>query len=397
MKILYLHQYFKTPDKPGGTRSYWNSLELIKNGHSVTVICYSRDAEEKISRETRNGIDIITLKIDYSQSMGVMNRLKAYIHFMLVSTHIALKQKDIDFVIATSTPLTIGFPALVLKKFKKIPYLFEVRDLWPEVPIQMGGLKNKLLIKLAKWFEKTIYKNASHIVALSPGMEDGVIETGIPKTKITMIPNMAKIDEFWSRPLNKQLIEELKINPNTFKVIYFGAMGEANAIEYILETAELLKENKDIEFIFIGNGAKKDLIIEAIENKSLGNVSYLGLFAMEKTSELVNICDVSLVTFSNIPILYTNSPNKLFDSLSAGKPIIVNSKGWTKKLVEEHECGIFVDPESPQDFADKLLDLKESPQLLKKMGINSRKLAETEYDKSILCEKFASVVNSIKI
>ena len=397
MKILYLHQYFKTPDKPGGTRSYWNSLELIKNGHSVTVICYSRDAEEKISRETRNGIDIITLKIDYSQSMGVMNRLKAYIHFMLVSTHIALKQKDIDFVIATSTPLTIGFPALVLKKFKKIPYLFEVRDLWPEVPIQMGGLKNKLLIKLAKWFEKTIYKNASHIVALSPGMEDGVIETGIPKTKITMIPNMAKIDEFWSRPLNKQLIEELKINPNTFKVIYFGAMGEANAIEYILETAELLKENKDIEFIFIGNGAKKDLIIEAIENKSLGNVSYLGLFAMEKTSELVNICDVSLVTFSNIPILYTNSPNKLFDSLSAGKPIIVNSKGWTKKLVEEHECGIFVDPESPQDFADKLLDLKESPQLRKKMGINSRKLAETEYDKSILCEKFASVVNSIKI
>tara|TARA_R110002153_G_scaffold41690_1_gene118823 strand:- start:3219 stop:4412 length:1194 start_codon:yes stop_codon:yes gene_type:complete len=397
MKILYLHQYFKTPDKPGGTRSYWNSLELIKNGHSVTVICYSRDAEEKISRETRNGIDIITLKIDYSQSMGVMNRLKAYIHFMLVSTHIALKLKDIDFVIATSTPLTIGFPALVLKKFKKIPYLFEVRDLWPEVPIQMGGLKNKLLIKLAKWFEKTIYKNASHIVALSPGMEDGVIETGIPKTKITMIPNMAKIDEFWSRPLNKQLIEELKINPNTFKVIYFGAMGEANAIEYILETAELLKENKDIEFIFIGNGAKKDLIIEAIENKSLGNVSYLGLFAMEKTSELVNICDVSLVTFSNIPILYTNSPNKLFDSLSAGKPIIVNSKGWTKKLVEEHECGIFVDPESPQDFADKLLDLKESPQLLKKMGINSRKLAETEYDKSILCEKFASVVNSIKI
>ncbi|WP_339839811.1 glycosyltransferase family 4 protein [uncultured Maribacter sp.] len=397
MKILYLHQYFKTPDKPGGTRSYWNSLELIKNGHSVTVICYSRDAEEKISRETRNGIDIITLKIDYSQSMGVMNRLKAYIHFMLVSTHIALKQKDIDFVIATSTPLTIGFPALVLKKFKKIPYLFEVRDLWPEVPIQMGGLKNKLLIKLAKWFEKTIYKNASHIVALSPGMEDGVIETGIPKTKITMIPNMAKIDEFWSRPLNKQLIEELKINPNTFKVIYFGAMGEANAIEYILETADLLKENKDIEFIFIGNGAKKDLIIETIENKSLGNVSYLGLFAMEKTSELVNICDVSLVTFSNIPILYTNSPNKLFDSLSAGKPIIVNSKGWTKKLVEEHECGIFVDPESPQDFAEKLLDLKESPQLRKKMGINSRKLAETEYDKSILCEKFASVVNSIKI
>ncbi len=397
MNILYLHQYFKTPDIPGGTRSYWNSLELIKRGHKITVIRYDRSATKKIDRTIVDGITLITVKVNYSQSMGVMARLKSFVHFMLVSTRLGLKEREIDFVIATSTPLTIGFPALVLKKWRKIPYLFEVRDLWPEVPIQMGGLKNKQAIKFAKWFEKTIYKNASHIVALSPGMQEGVIEAGTPKNKVTMIPNMSKIDKFWPRENNKRLMEELGINPSTFKIIYFGAMGEANAIEYILETAEKLRQHEDIEFLFIGNGSKQQLIEETIVSQSLKNVTYLGVFNMEKTSEIVNMCDISLVTFSNIPILATNSPNKLFDSLSAGKPIIVNSNGWTKKLVEEHQCGIFVDPESSDDFIDKLLKLKQSPELLTQMGKNSRKLAENEYDKSILCNQFANVVESVLV
>ena len=330
MKILYLHQYFKTPHTPGGTRSYWNSLELMKNGHEITVIRYSPFIDKSMEQEVVDGIKIITLRVQYSQSMGVWQRLNSFVNFMFRSTIVALKQKEVDFVIATSTPLTIGFPALVLKKFRKIPYLFEVRDLWPEVPIQMGGLKNKMVIKIALWFEKTIYKNASHIIALSPGMEEGVIKTGIDASKVDMIPNMSKIDKFWPREPNMDLVHQLNLKPNSFKIIYFGALGQANAIEFILDTAFLLKEHEDVEFIFIGNGSKQSLIEERIKSQELSNVHFLGIFNMEKTSELVNICDVSLVTFSNIPILATNSPNKLFDSLSAGKPLIVNSNGWTQ-------------------------------------------------------------------
>ena len=261
----------------------------------------------------------------------------------------------------------------------------------------MGGLKNKYIIKLALWFEKSIYKNAEHIVALSPGMKDGVVKVGTSVDKVTMIPNMSKIDKFWPRDRSLELIKELNIKENSFKIIYFGAMGEANAIEYILDTVELLKGHEDIEFLFIGGGAKKDQLIDRIKNQPLNNASYLGVFSMEKTSEIVNLCDVSLVTFSNIPILGTNSPNKLFDSLSAGKPIIVNSNGWTKKLVEEHECGIYVNPESPKDFVEKLIQLKNSPKMMLKMGLNSRKLAEAKFDKSILCKKFANVVEALEI
>ncbi|MEO9504327.1 MAG: glycosyltransferase family 4 protein, partial [Maribacter dokdonensis] len=297
----------------------------------------------------------------------------------------------------TSTPLTIGFPALVLKKIKKIPYLFEVRDLWPEVPIQMGGLNNKTAIKFAKWFERTIYKNASHVIALSPGMEDGVLQENTPKQKVSMIPNMAKIDAFWSREPDYALMKDLNISQDTFKVIYFGALGKANAIEYILESAALLKENKTIEFLFIGSGPGTALIEAYNTKEGYNNVRYLGFFNMEKTSEVVNFCDVSLVTFKNLPILATNSPNKLFDSLSAEKPIIVNSAGWTKDLVENNKCGIFVNPESPQDFADKLTLLSQNQENLKVMGKNSRKLAETVYDKTLLCKQFAEVVNKVKI
>ncbi|WP_282113334.1 glycosyltransferase family 4 protein [Maribacter stanieri] len=397
MNILYLHQYFTTPDQPGGTRSYWNSLELIKNGHKVTVISLGKENKKRFERKTVDGIDVIYVRVPYSQTMSIASRLKSFLHFMFYSTYLALKEKNIDFVIATSTPLTIGFPALVLKKFKKIPYLFEVRDLWPEVPIQMGGLTNKTAIKLAKWFERSIYKNASHVIALSPGMQDGVLKVGTPNSKVSMIPNMAKIDAFWSREPNMALMQELNISEETFKVIYFGALGQANAIEYILETAHLLKENKTIEFLFIGSGPGKELIQNYQAKESCNNVTYLGFFNMEKTSEIVNFCDISLVTFSNIPILGTNSPNKLFDSLSAEKPIIVNSNGWTKDLVEKHNCGVYVDPESPKEFAEKLIALQKEPEKLKVMGKNSRKLAETVYDKSLLCKQFAAVIDSIKI
>src|SRR5690606_6991936 len=147
-----------------------------------------------------------------------------FLEFMWRSSTIALKMKNIDLVIATSTPLTVGLPALLLKKIKRIPFIFEVRDLWPEVPIQMKGIKNPLIIKLLKWFEKAIYKNASHVVALSPGMAEGVIKREIDEKKVSIIPNMAKIECFWPREKNLQLIKDFGLRENSFKIIHFGSL-----------------------------------------------------------------------------------------------------------------------------------------------------------------------------
>ncbi len=391
MKILYIHQYFKTPSEPGGTRSYWIAQALLNKGHDVTMITSASNFKDRVTSIKIDGIDVIYIKEEYSQDMSISRRLKSFFYFMIKSTIIALNQKNVDIVFATSTPLTVGFPALILKWFKKKPFIFEVRDLWPEVPIQMGAMKNKLVKSIAISFEKIIYRNAKHVIALSPGMREGVLKY-LNKEKTSMIPNMSKIDQFFPRLKNKEFAEKIGLNNNTFKVVHFGSLGLANGADTIIESAKLLKNDDSIEFVFIGGGSTEYQLKERCKEYELNNVLFLGRFSMKDTSEIVNICDVSIVSFSDIPILYTNSPNKLFDSLSAAKPIIVNSAGWTKELVENENCGFYVDPNKPQQLVEKIRLLQQSPELVTIMGENARILAENVYDKNILCNQVVKVI-----
>jgi len=394
MKILYIHQYFKTPNEPGGTRSYWISKKLIEYGHQVVVLTSSSTIDSKIVRKVIDGIEVVYFKVDYNQSMSFFERLWSFIRFMMYSTLYAFKLKKVDLVIATSTPLTVGFPALVLKYFKNIPYLFEVRDLWPEVPIQMGGLKNPILKNLSIFFEKTIYWHAKHIICLSPGMVNGVIKYTTTH-KVSMIPNMAKVDKFWPREKNEQMMEYLGLSKNSFKVIHFGSLGIANDGMSIIHAAEKLLKDSSVQFVFIGGGSTEEELKYYCHSKRLNNVFFLGKYSMNETSEIVNFCDVSIVSFKNLPILYTNSPNKFFDSLSAGKPIIVNSAGWTKDLVIDTNCGYFVNPDRPDELVTIINKLKNDPTLCISMGNNARKLAEEKYDKNILCCQYIEVIKKI--
>lgn len=394
MNILYIHQYFLTPEEPGGTRSYWLARELVQRGHSVTMLTASTKFKEDIYTTEIEGINVIYIREEYHQKMSVIERLNAFLKFMYKASKVALGLNDIDLVFATSTPLTIGIPALLMKWFRRVPYVFEVRDLWPEVPIQMGVIKYPLTIYIARWLEKLIYINAEHVIALSPGMQLGVTRY-IDKKRTSMIPNMSKKDEFWPRGKNTGLQRELRLAPDTFKIVHFGALGLANGVESIIESALLLKEDTSIEFLFLGGGSVENVLKKQCVDNGLNNVKFLGKFSMAKTSEIVNIADVSIISFKNLPILYTNSPNKLFDSLSAGKPIIVNSAGWTKDLVNQHNCGYYVDPKNPNDLVEKIKYLQNNPSRVVEMGRNARSLAENVYDKSILSKQFVDVLENV--
>lgn len=398
MKILYIHQYFKTPNQPGGTRSYWIAKKLIEEGHEVTMLSSITEKELRLldSESQLAGLEVVYFKVPYNQKMSVLRRAIAFFDFSLKSILYVLKSKKYDLVIATSTPLTVGLPALIAKWFKKTPFIFEVRDLWPEVPIQMGALKQKWMQKLAISLEKTIYKNSEHIIALSSGMRDGVLKF-VSSDKVSVIPNMSKIEEFYPREKNFELMEKLGLKKDSFKVIHFGALGLANGAESILKSAELVKDSDDIEFVFIGGGSTEDSLKNICEEKGLLNVRFLGRFPMRETSEIVNFCDVSIVSFKDLPILQTNSPNKLFDSLSAGKPVIVNSAGWTKELVENSQCGFYVDPSKPEELIDKIFILKSSKDLCTDMGKKARWLAENKFDKSILCDEFAKLISNLEL
>lgn len=394
MKVLYIHQYFGTPNEPGGTRSYWISKELVKRGHKVTVVTSSVKDKSKKGRINVDGIDVVYLENDYDTNMSPLRKVWSFVSFIKKAVDAGAQEKDVDIVYATSTPLTVGVIAMMLKWRKKWRYVFEVRDLWPEFPIQIGAIRNKILISFLRWLERKIYKNSEFVVALSPGMQEGVVAAGMPIEKTAMIPNMSKPDKFFPHEPNLEVANKFGIDLNKFNVIHFGSMNPANGLDYIVEAAKLVQEKGDseISFIFLGDGAVRPKMEGLVHQYGLKNVSFLGKHNMSVVTEVVNCCDVTVTTFLNLPILQTNSPNKLFDSLSAGKPIIVNSAGWTKDMAEREKCGFFVDPEDPADFANKILYYKDKKEELRLMGENSRRLSIEVYDKNILSAQVADVL-----
>lgn len=397
MKILYIHQYFVTPSEPGATRSYWISKELVRRGHHVTMITGNSESKHEPGRFDRDGIDVIYVKNLYNNSQTKIQKVWSFVKFIFQSIRVAAKENDVDLVYATSTPLTIGAVALVLRAMKGWKYVFEVRDLWPEFPIQVGAVKNPLFIWLLRKFEKRIYKRSEHVVALSPGMQEGVIKAGTPLEKTSMIPNMSKPDIFYPHEKNKDIVKQFDLDLTKFNVIHFGMLAVANGLEYVINAAIELKNRGDntIQFLFMGEGAMQPMLEQMVKDNGLQNVRFLGNHRVGVVAEVTNCCDASITSFKNLPILATNSPNKLFDSLSAGIPVIVNSAGWTKDMVEKDDCGFFVDPEKPEDLAEKLLKYKDDKVTLERWGKNARKLSVEVYDKEKLSAKVADVLESV--
>ena len=225
-------------------------------------------------------------------------------------------------------------------------------------------------------------------------MQEGVVKAGTPVEKTSMIPNMSKPDIFHPHEVNQDVVKRFNLDLDKFNVIHFGMLAVANGLEYIVNAAIELKKrgDKDINFIFMGEGAMEPELKEIVKREGLTNVQFLGNHPVGVVAEVTNCCDASITSFKNLPILATNSPNKLFDSLSAGKTIIVNSAGWTKDMVEKDNCGFYVDPEKPEMLADKLLEVKDNKPLLEEWGKNARRLSVEVYDKAKLSAQVADVL-----
>ena len=408
VKILYIHQYFKTREGYSSTRSYEFATRLVNAGHEVTMLTGDSRITEKekpiskglISKKYNiDGIDVIAIKDNYSNYMSKMSRIFTFLSFLILSSLQGLFLKKHDVIYATSTPLTIGVPAIVISFFKRIPYVFEVRDLWPEAPIQMGIIKSNFLIKLLKKFERIVYKKAAHIVALSPGMVEGVLNENISESKVSMIPNSCDIELFSEENSDASIYKEKYKLGDNFVAIHPGSMGIANGLFYIVEAAKILEDmgNQRVKILLTGDGATKPKLEKYCKDNNLSNVIFTGRIPKNDMPNLLATTDISITSFLNIPILATNSPNKFFDSLAAGKPVIVNSNGWTKDIVEKNNIGFYVDPESPKELALLLDELCKSTRYkLKDKGKRAREVAENEFDRNKLAEKLEQILLSFK-
>ncbi len=400
MHVAYIHQHFATRSGASGTRSYEMSQCLLRAGHRVTMICgayetggVSHTTDERVSELDIDGIRVLRVAEPYANRMGFARRLLAFARFARTATKI-VSNLEADLVFATSTPLTVGIPGMKGARRLRVPFVFEVRDIWPEGAIAVGVLRNPALIWYARRLERRLYHAADRIIALAPGIKDTVVQSGYPADKVKLIPNCSELDLF--KPTCEPLLDERFGSSEELRLVFTGAHGLVNGLDAVLDAIGVLKERneKGVRFVFIGSGAQRNRLIERSRCEGIESmISWIPSVAKEELAEILPRMDVGLMILRNLPVLYYGtSPNKFFDYIAGGLAVLNNYPGWLAELIEEHQCGRVVPPDDPPAFADVVLWLRDHRNEVRAMGLRARSLAEARFSRDRLGNEFVKTL-----
>jgi len=405
MKVLYLHQHFSTPSGATGTRSYEMAQRLIERGHKVTMVCGSYEmGQSGIDKPFRNGmrtaeidgIDVIELELPYSNNDGFGRRILTFLRFAFRSVGIALRYQY-DILVATSTPLTSGIPGIFAKLLRRKPFIFEVRDLWPELPKAMKVIRNPIILALMSALEWCSYHSADACIGLSPGIVEGIKRRGVTPEKVTMVPNGCDLRLFQDRSRFEGRRPE-GVHPNDLMAVFTGAHGIANGLDAVLDAALVLREKgrEDIKLVFVGEGKLKEELRTRATKECLSNCVFLNAIPKEELCELLAEADLGMMILANVPAFYYGtSPNKFFDYISSGLPVLNNYPGWLADLINKYGCGIVVQPDDPTAFADALVHVADNRYILTEMGKRARQLAIEQFDRQVLADRFVDVLEKV--
>jgi glycosyltransferase involved in cell wall biosynthesis len=400
MHVLYFHQHFSTPSGSTGIRSYEMAKCLLSQGHQVTMVCGSygggntgltSDFISGKRQGTVEGINLIEFDLAYSNTDGLIKRASTFIKFAIKSIGLTLT-KEYDVLFATTTPLTAGIPGIFAKWLRRKPFVFEVRDLWPELPKAMGVIKNPVILGLMSFLEWASYHSADRCVGLSPGIVEGIKKRGVKAEKIALVPNGCDLDIFaqevvaW-RPEG--------VNSNDLMAVFTGTHGMANGLDALLDTAhELqLRGRKDIKLVLVGQGKLKEALQQKALSKQLNNVIFHPPVNKAKLAELMSGADIGLQLLANIPAFYYGtSPNKFFDYIAAGLPVLNNYPGWLAGMINDNKCGYAIVPDNTDAFATALEHAADNKLELPTMGINAQNLAKREFNRHVLADKWVAWV-----
>ena len=401
MKVLYFHQHFTVPTQAGGTRSYELAKRLVERGHSVCMVCgetakldLPRTQMKNVHRGMVDGIDVIQIALPYSNKDGIAKRALTFIKFGWKGVQIALKE-EYDLLFATSTPLTAGIPGIVMKLFRRKKFIFEVRDLWPELPKALG-MKNPLLLWGMSVLEWLSYHYSDACVGLSPGICEGIRKRSQSGKRIAMIPNGCDLDIF--KPAPREFLKLKGIKSTDKVAVFTGAHGIANGLDAILDAANELKNRgrNDIVLAFIGDGKMKPHLQERVEREKLDNCRFYAPIPKKELNAIVASADVGLMVLANVPAFYYGtSPNKFFDYISSGLAVLNNYTGWLADMIEENELGVVVPPNNAKAFADGLIKLVDNDNYRMNAGQNARRFAEANFSRIKLADDFVSFLEEI--
>jgi glycosyltransferase involved in cell wall biosynthesis len=398
MRVIYFHQYFSTPRGAVGTRSYEFARRLVGRGHSVLVVCGSEARADTglmgaFSRGRRrgvvDGIEVLEFDLAISNKLGFVQRTISFVRFALRSLGVALRE-PYDVLFATSTPLTAGIPGVVAGALRRKPFVFEVRDLWPELPRAMGVIRNPIVLGAMSVLEWCCYRTATRLVGLSPGIVDGIARRGVNRSRISLIPNGCDLELFDAEasPWRPEGVAE-----SDCMAVFAGAHGVANGLDAVLDAAAVLQARgrSDIKLVLVGEGKLKARLQQRASDEGLGCVVFAASVNKARLAGLMRATDVGLQILANVPAFYFGtSPNKFFDYLAAGLPVLINYPGWLAELVAQHQCGFAVPPGDPTAFATALERAAADRDALTDMARRARELAAQQFDRRRLADQFAS-------
>lgn len=403
MRISYVQQHFASGQGEAGIRGYNLVKILAKRGHDVTVICgrnwrdsaLATDKTQWVVEQELDGFHVVQLGVFYSNHQSFLTRLWSFILFGMLACYQVLRRRA-DLVYASSTPLTMSIPALCARCIKGTPYVFEVRDLWPDLPIEMGLIRNSLIKRALYFWEWVTYRFAWRLVALAPGIKEGIErKAGVSASHVAMIPNGSDTEHL--RALGRLPRKHIPVDEDKLAIGYSGTHGLANGLDAVLDAAAVLKRRGvcDVVLVLIGDGREKLRLMRRANQEGLDNVCFVGFFNKASYNNALAELDVGMQTLLNIPgFHYGTSPNKFFDYLSVGKPVLVNYPGWMSELVAQHGCGVAVRPDDAEAFADVVESLNADRHKLESMGRAARSLAESQFSQQKILVELAQFIEA---
>lgn len=400
--VLLVHQAFALPREGGGTRHYEFLRHLTQRGHRATVVASpmsylsGKSAESPPEEESllEGRLRILRAKTIQGMHKNFLWRVIAYLVFMSSSFWTALRVRRVDLVFGTSPPIFQALGTAILALLTRRRFLLEVRDLWPDFAIDMGVLKNPLLIGIGRAIESFIYWSADHILVNSPAYQRILIERGTPESKVSLIPNGVDCEMFEIEEDRDSIRQEFGWE-DRFVATYTGALGPANDIPTILQAALALSEDERYLFVLAGGGKEEPRLRKMAEDLELTNVQFLGVVSKDQVARVLKASDVCLATLLDIPMFKTTYPNKVFDYMAAGRPTILGIDGVIREVVEAAEGGIFVPPGSSEDLARVVQELGQDPTRAERMGEKAKAYVGAHFDRSKQAEIFIELLEGL--
>jgi glycosyltransferase involved in cell wall biosynthesis len=402
MHILVIHQAFMTGEEAGGTRHYELARHLVQAGHRFTAIASTVNyltgrTDSRKSWPTQQQADGITVVHSYTYPAwhrSFVHRLVSFLSFTLSSLWVGIRVKGVDVVWGTSPSIFQGVTAWLLARLKRVPFVFEVRDLWPAFAVDMGVLRNPVLIRSAEWLERFLYHHADRLVVNSPAYVDHVQGKGVPAGRVTLVPNGVETAMFDPNADGAAVRREFGLNAR-FVVLYAGAHGPANDLGVVLQAASHLREREDVLFVLVGDGKERpDLMCQADE-MALSNVLFIPAQPKARLPGFLAAADAGLAILKDIPMFATTYPNKVFDYMAAGRPTILAIDGVIREVVEAAEGGVFVPPGDPVALAGAVCDLAADRDRCQRMGRSARIYVEAHFERAQQAHRLERVLTSL--